>query len=507
VAAVTNAFGRSLQFVYDDYGRLVSAVPPDAQRVGYAYDGAGRLAVATHADGSSRTYHYEDTRWPSAMTGITDEAGVRYAIFTYDSSGRAINTNHAGAQSYSVSYPSATTDTVGRLVAGSTVDPAVYRVTAQIADPLGTPQSYVWQGGDGQVRLLGASGAYDAGQLASRTLGDMSLPVSETDFLGVQTLFTWDLTRQLKTATTRAVGLPEAQSSATEWHPGFRLPVRITESGRATAFTYDERGNKLSETVTDLATGHARTWQWTYNAQGLAETMTDPKGAIWRYGYDAVGNLTSEKNPLGQPTTYSHDAAGRVLTRTEPDGLVTRYAYDTRGRLVTQSRGGEVSTFTYAPTGLLAGAALPNGLRVSYSYDAAQRLIAAADNRGNSITYSLDSMGNRVREEVRDANGNIALATARAINALNKVAAIQGAQGQSTHLAYDANGEPVSTTDALNQTTRQSLDGLRRPTATTFPDNTSASQAWNPLDQLTRVTDPKGVATSSHTNAIGEVMS
>ena len=142
---------------------------------------------------------------------------------------------------------------------------------------------------------------------------------------------------------------------------------------------------------------------------------------------------------------------------------------------------------------------MPNGLQVSYSYDAAQRLIAATDNRGNSVHYTLDAAGNRVREEVKDATGAIALVTSRVINSLNKVAAIQGSVGQTTQLAYDANGEPVAQTDPLNQTTRQTLDGLRRPTATTFPDNTSAVQAWNQLDQLTQVTDPKGVQRSTRT--------
>ena len=69
--------------------------------------------------------------------------------------------------------------------------------------------------------------------------------------------------------------------------------------------------------------------------------------------------------------------------------------------------------------------------------------------------YTLDAAGNRIREEVKDASGVIALVTARIINSLNKVAAIQGSVGQTTQLAYDANGEPIAQTDPLNQTTRQ----------------------------------------------------
>ena len=155
----------------------------------------------------------------------------------------------------------------------------------------------------------------------------------------------------------------------------------------------------------------------------------------------------------------------------------------------------------------LASATLPNGYQVSYTYDAAQRLTGAQDNRNSYITYTLDAAGNRIREEVKDSGGNIALATSRVINTLNQVAALQGSVGQTTALGYDANGELIQQTDPLNQTTRQTRDGLRRPTATTFADNASASQAWNQLDQLTQVTDPKGVATVYTYNAFGEVTS
>jgi hypothetical protein len=32
-------------------------------------------------DGATRRYHHEDARWPQAVTGITDEAGVRYGTW------------------------------------------------------------------------------------------------------------------------------------------------------------------------------------------------------------------------------------------------------------------------------------------------------------------------------------------------------------------------------------------------------------------------------------------
>lgn len=505
LASVTNAFGRSLHFVHDAQGRLIGVNTPDGQQIRYTFDSASRLASVIYPDHVSRSYLYEDSLWPGALTGIVDEAGVRYASFAYDDAGRAVSTSRSGgAQGYTANYGSASTRASGRLVAGAVTDPSLYHTSVQVIDPLGNAQIWSYVGGNGTVRVRGVNAPFEGSRVANRS-GSPDLPDSETDFLGVQTLFTWDAARRLPLSTTRAANRPEVQTTGTQWHPTFRLPALIAEAGRTTAYTYDAQGNRLSETVTDTATGQARTWQWSYLPNGLTGSVTGPRGGVWRHGYDVAGNRTSVKNPQGLETQYAYDAAGRVIRQTAPSGLVTTYAYDQRGRLVQIDQGDETTTYRYTPSGQLAGMTLPSGYQASYRYDAAQRLVGASDNLDHSIQYTLDAMGNRVREEVRDARGNLALATGRVINSLNRVAAIQGAQGQTTVLDYDANGEPVSATDPLNQTTRQSLDGLRRPVATTFADNASASQAWDALGELAAVTDPKGVQTSYDRNAFGDI--
>jgi YD repeat-containing protein len=45
---------------------------------------------------------------------------------------------------------------------------------------------------------------------------------------------------------------------------------------------------------------------------------------------------------------------------------------------------------------------VPDGNFLSYTYDSAHRLTQIADNLGNRISYTLDAMGNRTLEEVRD---------------------------------------------------------------------------------------------------------
>ena len=489
---VTNTFGRSLVFAYNSGSQLTSINTPDSRIISYGYDNAARLASVSYPGGASKSYLYENASFPRALTGIVDETGQR-TTYNYDNQGRAISTALAGGvDRYQVSYGQANQSVV--------------------TDPLGTQRSYSYASQNGKLAVTAANLPSGTSQpdTATRVQDASGLVTQETDFLGVQTVYTWDTARRLPLQTTQAAGKPEAQTTNTQWHPIFRLPVQVTEAGKTTAYTYDALGNKLSQTETDTTSGPSngqiRAWSWTYNALSLIDTATDPMGRITRSAYDTQGNRISVKNALNQETRYAFDAAGRPTQETASNGLFTGYSYDLRGRLLQAISGGETSTFTYQSTGQLATASLPSGLQASYTYDAAQRLIGVADNRGNTITYTLDAMGNRLREEVKDATGTLALVTARVINSLNRVASMQGAAGQTTAMGFDANAEVISQADPLNQTTRQTLDALRRPTSTTLADNTSAQQSFNALDQVTQVTDPKGVATSYQRNAWGEVI-
>ena len=58
----------------------------------YSYDTNGNLTKVTKPDTYTIQYEYENATYVNALTGITDEKGVRYATFGYDSSGRANST-------------------------------------------------------------------------------------------------------------------------------------------------------------------------------------------------------------------------------------------------------------------------------------------------------------------------------------------------------------------------------------------------------------------------------
>ena len=94
--SVQNQYGRSLNLRYDAQSRITSMSDPGGGITRYAYDANGMLTTVTWPDGNTRQYHYENSQFRWALTGITDEAGVRFGTYAYDAQGRAISTEHAG---------------------------------------------------------------------------------------------------------------------------------------------------------------------------------------------------------------------------------------------------------------------------------------------------------------------------------------------------------------------------------------------------------------------------
>jgi RHS repeat-associated protein len=513
LSQIINQFGRSLLLAYNASGQINQITQPDGRVVRYDYatgtDNIARLSRVTYPDNTFKTYLYENPSFPNALTGVTDENNTRLATYTYDAQGRAIDTQHAGgANRYQVAYTG--TGTVN---------------SAQVTDPLGTARSYTYGTNLGQLAVTGANQPSGQGlrDAASRVQNASGLVDSEVDFLGFTNQTTWDTARRLKTAETRAAGRPEAQTTTTQWHPTLRLPVLVTEQGRTTAMTYDALGNKLTETLTDTSVNPqiSRTTAYTYNPAGLVATETAPNNAVTSTTYNAAGNPVSSTNALGHVTTMAYagadGAAGRVTSMTAPTGLATSYTYDARGRLLSTTQAAGTSTlaslYTYTPSGQLASAALPSGHQISYQYDAAQRLVGWQDNRGARGAYTLDAMGNRTTEQIKNAAGQVVWQLARSINAINRVASetVGAAAGTVNNnlqqsYSYNANGSLVSEANGLQQTTQYGLDGLRRVTAITNAASATANLAYNALDAVTSAKDFKGATTATARDALGNAL-
>jgi len=122
ITSVTGAFGRSLVFEHDVNRRLVAVTDPAGNRVTYAHDAEGRLVGVTRQDGASRRYHYGESGAPgNSLTGITDERGIRFAIWRYDTENRVVSGERAGgADRVELASPAAACRPMSRATSATT---------------------------------------------------------------------------------------------------------------------------------------------------------------------------------------------------------------------------------------------------------------------------------------------------------------------------------------------------------------------------------------------------
>lgn len=256
----------------------------------------------------------------------------------------------------------------------------------------------------------------------------------------------------------------------------------------------------LTRTETDPTTHATRATTHTYNNLGLLESVDGPRtdvADITRFAYDERGNLVSVTNALDYLTEIiAHDDHGRPLAIRDPNGNVTALTYDARGRLISRTIDGQATSFNYDAAGNLLRATLPNGAFLQHTYDAAHRLIGMEDNIGNRIDYTLDPLGNRIREDVKDPGGTLRRTQSWLYNEINRLVQNTSGENQTALYAYDANGNPVSITDPNGNATTQRFDALNRQIETTDALNGVTSFTYDPRDNITAMIDPRGLTTT-----------
>ena len=186
--------------------------------------------------------------------------------------------------------------------------------------------------------------------------------------------------------------------------------------------------------------------------------MTQPEGTV-NYTYDAVGFLDSVTDWNGEVTSFGNDADGRVLTVGRANGVDTTHTFDDAGRLTAvlheHSVSGVVDEFVYTldPNGNRTGVT-SNGGTESYTIDALNRLTAVSYGNGDSEAFGYDPAGNRVSHTV---NG-----------------------GTPVSSTFDAAGQLVSSSDG----TTYSYDAAGNLTGSSAGD----TYTWDAYSRLTSAT-------------------
>jgi YD repeat-containing protein len=423
----------------------------DALTAIYEYDAGGR-AVATQSGVGANRY---SVSWQTAPYWSVSE--------------QLAPDGRKGYRTYSWLAPSGTEVTLpsgGKTILGSTLIGGGSNLTGQ-TQPAGAG-----------CAAASKSISYDANGNVAR----------EDDFNGSRTCRVHDLSRNLEssrveglsstavcsTVLASGASLPAgSRKTSSQWHPDWRLSVKTAEPGRLVTSVYNGQPDpfnggavascapssallpdgkpivvlckQVEQAITDAngALGFGaplqsgvlpRVQQYSYNQYGQVLTAKDPLNNVTSYVYysdttgeHTKGDLQSVTNALGHVTQFTHyNPAGQVLRQLDANNIATDYTYDLRQRLTSVTASNQTTQYVYWPTGLLKQVIQPDQSFVAYDYDDAHRLVALSDSRGNRIDYTLDNMGNRTAEAVKDPSGILSRQLSRTMDTLGRIQIISG---------------------------------------------------------------------------------
>lgn len=250
LVSVTDHMSRSLDFSYDENGRIRRVT--DSQGAVYILELDANfnlrkivypdLTPEDLSDNPFKMFHYDyvlDTGgstprgFAGHLTSVSDENGNTSSMWWYDGQGRAISSAHAeGTGKYGVTYNADGTTTV--------------------TDPLSHLRTYRFTTGHGVMKVTDAAGgactqcgsgdaqayAYDGNGLLSR----------KTDHNGNVTTYDRDAVGR-EIGRTQAFGTLVANIVTTTWDSTLGKPLTLEKSGRTTTYSYDAHGRLLSTRI------------------------------------------------------------------------------------------------------------------------------------------------------------------------------------------------------------------------------------------------------------------
>ncbi|MER7505951.1 RHS repeat-associated core domain-containing protein [Nonomuraea pusilla] len=463
---------------YDTFGNQTHTVDAEGGAITTAYDKAGRPTTLTMPSYT-----------PPGGTAVTPTIG-----YGYNAGGRRTTTTDPRGYVTKVDY-----DALGNPVRKTDPGPS---------GPGGVWVSEFDLAGE-QLAAVDPNGAR-----AEATYDDLGRKITSTEIerkpttAAYTTTFTYDQAGLL----TKTVEPGNKTTSYTPNRAG-EVETLTDPAGNVTTTTYDLAGRVLK--VTD---GTKNATEIVYDLAGRQTQVKslNAAGATLRttgFGYDPAGNPTSQTSAENHTVQQSFDALNRLTALTEPvsasDSIVTRFGYDATGARtkLTDGRGNTTWT-TYNTLGLVEQVIEPATTQHpdpadrtwTYAYDKAGNNTAILQPGGVRIDRAYDHLGRLTQEDGTGGGANTAQRTfgydpagqtitagdhTLEYNDRGQLTKISQPSGQSTTMAYDANGNLTQRVDAAGTATF-TWDGANRIQTATDP---LTGRTWTyGYDKANRVT-------------------
>ncbi|HVZ21805.1 MAG TPA: hypothetical protein VG871_12115, partial [Vicinamibacterales bacterium] len=563
--------GRTMSLAWTN--DTISVVSPDGSKFEYefipdAVDAGAKLLVETRIAGDvgnpavTIDYHYEDARFPGALTGKSFN-GKRYSTFAYDAYARVTDSKHAGStpgtfvEAWHFDYtgvpshpplggpadppppgvpcnpgpphqcpanpiapdsgtptPASVEDALVRLI------PAAASTVTE-TNPLGYKTTYTFANGQLTAASSPAS-AHCGARESARTYDAFGYDDHVTDFNGNVTDYDYAANGQLAQKV-QASGSAIARTTSYTWDPARNRPLTETVKGlEQTTYGYSPQNRIASITRKNLAPygtpNQTRAWTYQYTtwngASGeLKQVVADGPlpGDTVTSTYSEDGDLLSVVSPTGTTTYSGYDDWGQPSHIAGENGETVDYSYYPGGKLksvTTYPNGATPAKTSYAyADGLLSTVTTPDGITTSFTYDNARRLVTTSrpvigGTAARTLTYDANSNVTRIDETL---SGALTYRSTLDYDELGRVRARHGNNLQNDQYTYDANGNLKTATDSYAKTTTYGYDALNRLSTSTDPLQGIATFTYDAADRLKSVKDPHNVTTAYQRDGFGQL--
>ncbi len=481
---------RITRHTYDDNGVETVTTAPDGGQTIKTFDPVGNVLTVQDPNGNVTRTSYDELNRPikGELLGYRDDPASNTAPYDlalsttgYDPFGRKTSEALASARRTKFAY-----DVAGQLT------------TTSVLDFYGPGQPFVAE-----------SDTYDdAGNVTKQVTGDGKLSVS-TDY---------DVIGRLR----RTKEDPSGRNRVTEFERdgNGNVTVRTVGDGNTTHpvdartdDTYDSSDHVLTETVENQGTAPLRT-AYTYDERGNRLTAKDARQNTTSYSYDAADHLTATRAPAvtlttagadgttssvnGQPISYNaYDTFDQVVSATDANGNATTTTFDVPGRTKT------VTFPTYAPVD--GSAAITPTER--WAYDADGNLLSHTDRAGQTSSYAYTRRNQVFMQTDPLVSGASTRGTVHTIyDAGGRKSQVIDENNHSMTWNYDTLDRMTSQTQDVyvasawrHDTTTFGYDGLSNQTSVTSPLGETTTQAWSPVGEHSSTTAPLEDGTTATT--------
>ncbi len=414
-----------IQYAYDQEGRLAS-VTVDKLDGGsvtplvttYSYDLNNNLLTTNFANGTVETRTYDTLNRLLTVKTTDGSSTIVGYTYTLDADGRRVQVVEASGRTVNYTY-----DNDGRLTQEKiTNDPSGDNWTYTYTYDLAGNRLSLNDNGPNNDSL---SYTYDADGRLTDVSGTTGTNGDSTD-----TSYTYDANGSMLTSTTTINGTQTTQTTYTWDLEGHMISVVTTGTGAVSAsYTYDDSGNRTSQTVNGTATTYLNDPNQAYD-QVLEQYA--PGGILLGTYVRGLDLLFQDRTTAGGGTGlsfYAVDGLGSTRALTNSSGTVTdTYAYDAYGDL-TGSTGTTTNEFLYAGYQTDAATGLDD-LRARYYDAAAGQFISRDSSDGSSsdpITRNHYLYAGANPVEYIDLSGHSLLGTLGAIGIGAMIGGIDGA--------------------------------------------------------------------------------